>query len=638
VKKIEMKNRREIQYRSRAFKALLISMCLHLVFIMVLAFTLYSKRPEKIQDELPIAFIDSEQLRPLRPQMRNPFKVKPLDVSERRIEEKEVTEELDESSNKFDEVLKQAPFKITRSATVERHFEKTNTLPDVMTIAEGVKEDSITISKQMSTKNAQGEGDGMLSFRQRVKGRGKGGLGMAQSTGAAKVVIPSLTQEPDLDSDTDVDIADLSPMADAMSKIAYNIIDKNKSGFSDVVFVIDTSGSMQDNIQDVANNLYSMTDAYDKAGLDYRLGVVQFNVERDGDKIKIDPLTPDPGLLQKRMKTLRITGEEHALDALTQALTYIEFRPESDRNLVLVTDEPASTGWMAKGATQELRDKILREAKRLKVAVNVLGFNEFFQKELAERTSGLWQEIPGGQAGGPSTSAAAPRKGTAPPIGVTQKMLKYFREFGRHISRTSGGGIGKKGSAKSHTAKVDIIIMMDYSRSMAGKAEAIKEALNTLLGTLELFTLDYRIGLIRFAEGKDRVSVIDGISVAQLPLQKDGILRLLSYPYGGNEYLLDAIVDGLPKVRFRSKRRTVLIITDEPSTGNKYSVDEALKVCQELGIQVNVLGPMPSGSTEGMLEKGVQLPDTDFQSTVVKQTGGIFRPMPGSLAITDQSQ
>ncbi len=630
-----MKNRMEIQYRSRAFKALLISMCLHLIIIMVLAFTLYSQRAGKIQEELPIAFVDSKHLRPLRPNILNPFKIKPLDVSERRMEEKEVTEE---SSNKFDEVLKQAPFEITRSATVERHFEKTDVLPEVMTIAEGIKEDSITISKQMSTKNAPGEGDGMQSFRQRVAGRGKGGLGMAQSSGAAKVVIPSFTQEPELDSDTDVDTTDLSPMADAMGKIAYNIIDRNKTGYADVVFVIDSSGSMQNNIQDVAGSLYDMTDVYDKSGLNYRLGIVQFNVKRDGENITIDPLTPDPGLLQKRIKALHITGDEHALDALMQALTYVKFRPESERNLVLVTDEFATTGWKSKGAIQELRAKVIREAKLLKVAVNVLGYNEPFQKELAERTGGLWLEIPGGQVGGPSTSAAATRKGTAPPIEVTQKMLRYFREFGRHISRTSGGGIGGAGGAKSHIAKVDIILMVDYSRSMAGKAEAIKGALETFFGTLDLFALDYRVGLIRFAEGKDKIAVIDGISVAQLPLQKNGIYRLLSYPYGGNEYLLDAVVEGLPKVRFRSKRRTVLIMTDEPSTGNKYGVDEALKVCQELGVQVNVLGPTPSGTTEKMLEKGKQLPGNDFQSIVVNQTGGIFRPMPSSLALADRNQ
>ena len=625
----------EIQFRGRTFRALLISMCLHLILIMILALTLYSKKAEEIPDELPIAFVDSKKLRPTRPEMRRSLKVKPLDVSERKIEKKEVTEKLDESSNRFDEVIKQAPLKITRSATVERHLEKTNYLPKVMTIADGIKGDGVTISKQVSTRDEPGEGEGMLSFRQRVKGNGKGGLGMAQSSGTAKVGLPSLAQDSDLDTDTDVDI-ELSPIADAMGKIAYNIINRNKSGFADVVFVVDTSGSMQDNIQDVAENLYTMTDTYDKAGLDYYLGVVQFNVVRDGERVQIDPLTHDPGLLRKRMKSMQITGEEYALDALVQALDNIEFRPASERNLILVTDEPARTGWRVKGAIQELRTKIIQKVKLLRVSVNVLGYNEPFQKELAERTMGLWQEIPGGQAGGSSTAAAG-RKGAAPSVEVTHKMLRYFREFARHISRTSGGGITGEASVKGHAAKVDIVIMMDYSRSMAGKAEAIKTALDSLWGTLDLFSLDYQVGLIRFAEGKDKVSVIKSISVAQLPLENDGILRLLSFPYGGDEHLLDAIVEGLPKVRFKSKRRTVLIITDEPSTG-KHSVDEALKVCQELNLQVNVLGPMPSGSTEKTLEKGTQLPCKNFLSSVVNQTGGIFRPMPGSLAFADASQ
>jgi hypothetical protein len=39
-----------------------------------------------------------------------------------------------------------------------------------------------------------------------------------------------------------------------------------------------------------------------------------------------------------------------------------------------------------------------------------------------------------------------------------------------------------------------------------------------------------------------------------------------------------------------------------------------------------------------MAMEGYQLPGDDFQSLAVNQTGGIFRPMPNSLAIADANQ
>lgn len=46
----------------------------------------------------------------------------------------------------------------------------------------------------------------------------------------------------------------------------------------DVVFVVDASGSMQDNINAVAEHLAQMTDAYKASEIDYRLGLTHFNM------------------------------------------------------------------------------------------------------------------------------------------------------------------------------------------------------------------------------------------------------------------------------------------------------------------------------------------------------------------------
>ncbi|MFQ6043182.1 MAG: VWA domain-containing protein, partial [Candidatus Poribacteria bacterium] len=486
-------------YRARNINAFFISLCLHLIAFIIMGFVLYSQKPVKDEEVVQLSFIDANELRPKRPKLQKILEIKPIDPTERKNVTKEITTIIhDESANKFDEVIAQAPVAVSRNASVERDMEKRDILPDVMTMVEGLRRDEITLSKQMSSRDAPESGDGMSSFRQRVRGSGAagGGLGITQMTGAVDISFP---EEEQLEGNTDAGAETYSPFGNALFNIAQHILKYNQTGYADIVFVLDTSLSMQDNIQKVADALFSMTNAYDKAGLDYRLGFVEFSVRRYGEKIEIDPLTSDPMLLQRRMRSLRISGDEHALDALWKALTYLEFRPEAEKNLILVTDEPATTGWAEKNAYHQRRDWVFQECERQNVIVHVLGYNEYFQRQLAQRTNGLWQEIPGGQR---PASVVVQGAGLPTSRSSNWKLLKSFRNIARHIARTSGGGIARDGNAKISDAAVDIVIVLDYSLSMAGKIEALRQGLSEFIGTIDIFALDYNIGLIRFAEAK----------------------------------------------------------------------------------------------------------------------------------------
>ena len=165
--------------------------------------------------------------------------------------------------------------------------------------------------------------------------------------------------------------------------------------------------------------------------------------------------------------------------------------------------------------------------------------------------------------------------------------------------------------------------MLDYSRSMGGKSEAIMLGLSTLIGRLEILPIKYRIGLIRFAEAKDAIKVINGAVVTQMPLNESMLESYMEDPFGGDEHLIDAIVEGVPRVKFSPyASRFLLILTDEPTTG-KYPPERALSLCQSLGIRAYVIGhPGP----------------TDFQKTLVEQTGGRFFTMPKHLNRTYSNQ
>lgn len=174
---------------------------------------------------------------------------------------------------------------------------------------------------------------------------------------------------------------------------------------------------------------------------------------------------------------------------------------------------------------------------------------------------------------------------------------------------------GQPGTASNNASEpiVDIVIMLDYSRSMGGKSQALMLGISTLIGRLSILPIQYRIGMIRFAEAKDAIKVINGAVVAQMPINEVIIESLMQDPFGGDEHLTDAIIEGLPKMKFSPyARRFILILTDEPTTG-KYSIEQALETCRSLGITAYVVGHPK---------------EEDFQSILTKETGGQFFTMP----------
>ena len=171
-----------------------------------------------------------------------------------------------------------------------------------------------------------------------------------------------------------------------------------------------------------------MTDEFDTIKLEYHLGMSEFSVRRDGQRLKTISLRPDVGLIRRNMQRARLSGDEHALDALVDTLNYMEFHPDADKHLVLVTDERATTSLALENATVDMRARIIRDCLSQEIHTNVLGFTEPFQKQIAEETGGLWQKIPGGL----SQVASLPTSRLA-----YERFLKVFRDIVKDI-RQSG--------------------------------------------------------------------------------------------------------------------------------------------------------------------------------------------------------
>lgn len=725
--------------RQRSVQALLFSGVLHVSLAIAFMILFHANKQHPIEDAFAVEFVNPkplpEQRRTLKPpppkKLRTPQQTDPsTETNQRHLD-------LMASANVVDETLRHSEEALLHSAT--RSVSDTAvTLPDVTTATQPLNSRETPIAESVASPFETTAGAGIESIRQRVQGDGSGGFHRLDSTGTSEI---GTVGEGDGEGEGEArgSGSSESPFAKALKRIADHIIGTRALDKVNVVFVMDTSASMRNNIQEVAENLFAMTDAFDLVNLEYHLGMAEFSVRRTGQNLEIRSLLPDVGMLRRRMQKATLSGDEHALDALMDTPYYIDFHADADKYIILVTDEPATTHLKKADAYETMREKVIKQYELEEIRVNVLGIPEPFQEKLAEMTGGLWQLIPGGRGNAatlPSTRAANEtflktfrdivtdiRRGGGRLLFSMESefevmledgdipMKKLNREFKRNGISLAGAGnlfestkvwerekgdlwvitdytsgrvytVRKAGdtlnvyagifpeswnlsnnvtampqqrgnrwiindsthrrmytvrsekdrlniydgaalrtsadkASRGFEPAVDIVVMLDYSRSMGGKSEAIMLGLSTLIGRLDILPITYRIGLIRFAEAKDAIKVINGAVVTQMPLNESMLESYMEAPFGGDEHLIDAIVEGVPKVKFSPyASRFLLILTDEPTTG-KYPPERALSVCQSLGIRAYVIGHPES---------------TDFQKTLAEKTGGRFFTMPRHLS------
>lgn len=728
--------------RHRSMRALLFSGVIHLCLIIVFTFSFYIQRPAGIKDVIAVDLIASKDT-PQRPRRLKPPPPKKLRVPQQTDPSTESNQrylDVAASTNLINETIQQSEVELLHNATTSVSDTET-ALPDVMTEARPFNSRTAPIHESVASPFQATAGEGVESVRQRVKGDGRTGFHKLESTGAAEIGAIGDGDGDDEGEGTGKGDS-TNPFAEALENIASHIVATRELDKVNVVFVVDTSASMRDNIQQVAANLYSLTDAFDFVNLEYHLGMSEFSVRHEGQNLEVRSLLPEVGVLRRRMQQVTLSGNEHALDALLDTLHRIDFHADADKFIILVTDEPATSAFRQEDSNTQMREKVIKEYQLQEIHVNVLGYPEQFQQKLAETTGGLWQQIPGDFSG--ATSLPSTRAGNSAFIKVFRDIVtdirrsggqllfsmesqfeveledgdipakKLEREFKRNgVSLSNDGSLfnsakvwekgegdlwvitdyankqtytirkagdklnvyagiypeswnlsdnltaltqqrgnrwlindrrgnrmytvrnekdrlnvyagGTPGASpeKGFGTVVDIVVMLDYSRSMGGKSEAVMLGLSTLIGRLDILPIKYRIGLIRFAEAKDAIKVINGAVVTQMPLNESMLRSYMEDPFGGDEHLIDAIVEGLPKVKFSPfASRLLLILTDEPTTG-KYPPERALSVCQSLGVRAYVIGhPGP----------------TDFQKTLAEQTGGIFFTMPKHLNKTYPNQ
>ena len=124
--------------------------------------------------------------------------------------------------------------------------------------------------------------------------------------------------------------------------------------------------------------------------------------------------------------------------------------------------------------------------------------------------------------------------------------------------------------------------------------------------------LDYQVGVVRF---RMRGSV-NMVNVYHPPQSLEQTRKIIELPNKLNEDLIQAINEGMRKIKLRPEAQThLIIVTDEP-TSSKMSYDGVIQFLNEKHVTVSVVGTF-----DGFLQQ------------VTEKTGGVWVAIPNGNLI-----
>ena len=164
---------------------------------------------------------------------------------------------------------------------------------------------------------------------------------------------------------------------------------------ADLVFVIDTTGSMNDKIDGLIESCQSFVDRLATRHIDWAAAVVGFgDLTVEGDRIVATPFSSSADRVKALLRGLpRYSGGgnegESSLEAVRAALNQPGYRADAMKVLVLITDEPALQKQLRPSAVTGM----LREAGAITF---VLSPDIKYFRSMASDTGGHWWKVESG--------------------------------------------------------------------------------------------------------------------------------------------------------------------------------------------------------------------------------------------------
>ncbi len=174
-------------------------------------------------------------------------------------------------------------------------------------------------------------------------------------------------------------------------KVQGKPVQQGASRAVDLVFVIDTTGSMSDKIDGLLNTCAKFVDEFAALNLDHRMAIIAFgDLTVPGDKIVAMDFSSKVQVIKQSLQQIpRYSGGgnegESSLEALDKALA-LPFRTNAVKVVILITDEPALQRKM------RASDMTKRLAQKEFLAFVVSPPLDYF-KEMAKKNGGKWYQV-----------------------------------------------------------------------------------------------------------------------------------------------------------------------------------------------------------------------------------------------------
>jgi uncharacterized protein (DUF58 family) len=185
------------------------------------------------------------------------------------------------------------------------------------------------------------------------------------------------------------------PAADEAKVFRMEMGQDSAKARADLVFVIDTTGSMNDKIDGLIETCESFVDRLATKKIDWAAAVVGFgDLTIEGDRIVATPFSSSANRVKALLRGLpRNSGGdnegESSLEAIQVALKQPGFRPDAMKVVILITDEPA----LQRQLHPSTITGRLREAGAIAF---VLSPNIKYFKSMATDTGGYWWKVESG--------------------------------------------------------------------------------------------------------------------------------------------------------------------------------------------------------------------------------------------------
>ena len=406
----------------------------------------------------------------------------------------------------------------------------------------------------------------------------------------------------------------------SLKDIAQRTTQHAQSPKVDIVFVVDGNKRMAGHLFDLEKKIVDMLAVIETKTIDYRFALVSFHSVQGEPRVALQPWTFDYLSITNALQDMQVESGNnvqsgYGLDAVVKGLNELEFRDGVTTQFVVVTNSRMRTSWTDAKAKNRISEQIIKLSRRNDVQLNFIGISERVQAELTDETNGKWYPIDSNQR---RMDGQRIQSGETIADKAILRVDGIFKRIAENL-------------VESRPGKVDVVFIFDYSLSMETKTDAACDGLDQMVSVFKSGGLDYRFGMIRFwaAVGGGESTIV----VTNPPLELEQMKSLFRLPKIGDEHLLDAVIEGIPKLRTDPERQLVLVIVTDESTSKRtekgYTVGQAISVCRGAFAKVYVIGGVTSMRSSSISD--------NFQRQVAQLTKGEHYIMPGSI-IADEGR